>query len=70
MGGTSARPAPGTRASRSPTPPSLDDSGSLDPGATERSVRTNRTSNTVTVRLYGDVAPHWVDVRLKGKIIA
>ncbi|MFI9255252.1 hypothetical protein [Streptomyces sp. NPDC053069] len=48
----------------------LGDSGSVNPGAKEQTVWTNQTSNTVTVRVYGDVAPHYVDVRLKGKLIA
>ncbi|TRO56099.1 hypothetical protein [Streptomyces sp. IB201691-2A2] len=48
----------------------LDASGSLHPGAVDKPVWTNHTGNPVTARVYADVAPHWVDVRLKGKLTA
>ncbi|MFI9172569.1 hypothetical protein [Streptomyces lincolnensis] len=47
----------------------LGESGSLHPRAASP-VWTNHTGNRVTARVYADVASHWVDVRLKGKLTA
>jgi len=44
----------------------LGSSGTVHPGAVNRVIWTNHTRDTITVRVWADVEPHWVSVRLKG----